>query len=292
MSTTTEPRSDLDLPPGWERVKVQTVGPFVTAQTLRRPDGSTVAWRSRTRRKARPAARALRAWWQPRRSGWWIALLFALGSTCFLVAAVASQVQPTPGSWIGVTYFAGSLAFTSAAYLQFSETVNVSRHPAPMEHSRRWRPASWEPGRIDWLAASIQLAGTIFFNISTFAAMNAALDVAQVDRRVWAPDVFGSICFLLASELAFAEVCQRWACLRERTLSWWIVALNLGGSIAFGISAIAAVVLPSTGEELSAALCNVTTALGALGFLLGALLLIPESRAADAEGRAVAAGDA
>ena len=34
-------------------------------------------------------------------------------------------------------------------------------------HRQRIRLLTWEPGRIDWLASSVQLVGTVFFNIST-----------------------------------------------------------------------------------------------------------------------------
>ena len=278
MSTLPAHQSYLDLEPGWERVDAQRAGPFVTEETLRRPDGSTVAWDSRAHRKGRRSDRPVRSvWWRPRERGWWIAVLFAIGSTCFLVAAAYSQWGSDPGSWIGVTYFVGSLFFTSAAYLQYAEAVNVNHGPLRLTRRERFRPASWEPRRIDWLAAAIQLAGTIFFNISTFAAMQEGLDAMQANRRIWAPDVFGSICFLIASELALAEVCHRWVSFRRRSLSWWIVALNMGGSIAFGIAAIASVVVPSTDELLSVGISNVGTAVGALGFLVGALLLMPES---------------
>ncbi len=60
------------------------------------------------------------------------------------------------------------------------------------------------------------------------------------------------------------------------------------GSIAFGISAIAPFVVPSTGTVLNLAWVNGFTALGALGFLLGALLLLPEAAEGDAEASAAA----
>ena len=143
----------------------------------------------------------------------------------------------------------------------------------------RLRPASWEPRRIDWLAAAVQLAGTVFFNISTFAAMKHGLSTGQSNRRVWAPDAFGSVCFLISSELAFAEVCHRWVCLRRRSLSWRIVALNLLGSIAFGAAAVASLLEPSSGEPISARLANGGTALGGVCFLVAALALMPEAAA-------------
>jgi hypothetical protein len=261
----------LAVPQGWERVSADGPGPFVTSKVLRRPDGTEVRWRSRAHRKGRPASSGVTpasgeqaVWWRPRRRGWWMAVLFCLGSLCF----------------------------TSASYLQYSETVNVERSPEPRARRRRWRPASWEPRRIDWLAASVQLVGTVFFNISTFAGMKHGFSTHRSNARVWAPDSLGSICFLLSSELAYAEVCHRWVCLKLRSLPWRIVSLNLLGSVAFGAAAIASLIEPSSGEPLSARVANGGTALGGLCFLVAALALMPEAAAEEhaAPHRAPAAG--
>jgi YrhK-like protein len=144
--------------------------------------------------------------------------------------------------------------------------------------TRRWRPASWEPRRIDWLAATVQLIGTLLFNVSTFEGMKRGLSAREANLRVWAPDAFGSIAFLVASELAFAETCHRWFCIRRRSVAWRIAALNLLGSIAFGVAAIAAIVEPSNDEPVSAAVSNAGTAAGAICFLGGGLLLIAQAR--------------
>jgi hypothetical protein len=197
----------------------------------------------------------LRRWWAPRRASWWIGVLFAAGSTCFLVAPFPGFEQLVGSGAVGVVFFVGSIFFTSAALLQFLEA---------------------EPRRSDWWAALIQLAGTIFFNVNTFNAMKTGLDVHQTNRLVWAPDVFGCACFLVASYLAYVEVCGRAGSWRNRTTEWWIVAVNLAGSVAFGVSAIASFVVPKTGSILDLGAANFTTALGALGFLAGALLLLRE----------------
>jgi hypothetical protein len=52
--------------------------------------------------------------------------------------------------------------------------------------------------------------------------------------------------------------------------------VNFVGCVAFGISAIAAYVVPSTGDALDLAGANVFTSLGALCFLIGAILLLPQ----------------
>ena len=47
------------------------------------------------------------------------------------------------------------------------------------------------------------------------------------------------------------------------------------GSIAFGVSAVAAYVVPATGDVWDAAMSNLGTLVGALCFLVGAILLLP-----------------
>jgi hypothetical protein len=197
------------------------------------------------------------------RTGWWIGGLFAAGSTCFAAAAIVSQWASVPRAGIGVTYFAGSLCFTAAAYLQYRQAADADR-----------------TGR---LASLIQLVGTLCFNVSTFAGMRHGFDAKQADLRVWAPDAFGSICFLVASEIAYAQICQGWACVRLRSRAWRIAAANLAGSIAFGLSAVTSLVEPSTQEPVSAGITNAATAVGALCFLAGAVMLLPRSRSSDSD---------
>jgi hypothetical protein len=185
-----------------------------------------------------------------------IGVLFAIGSLCFALAAMASQWSEVPRPGVGATFFAGSIFFTSAAFLQ-------------------WRAVPARPRGKDWLAGIVQFAGTLFFNISTYAALSDSLSAKQSDLRVWTPDVFGSICFLVASELALAAVCGRWLCRRRGSRAWRIAAINLAGSVAFAISAAAALVDPSTNEPVDVGLDNAMTSLGAWCFLAGALLLLP-----------------
>jgi YrhK-like protein len=291
----------VELPEGWTRVSSSGPGPFVTKEIVRAPDGTEHRWESRRHRKQSPARqrratgpsrpREESVWWRPHRRDWWMAVLFVIGAFCFTIGGIASQWAASPRAGIGVTFFVGSLFFTSAAYLQYTEAVNAERGLGPRTHRPRWRPASWEPRRIDWLATFVQLIGTVLFNISTFAALHHNLTTKQTNARVWAPDAFGSIAFLISSELAFAEVCHRWISLRNRTLAWKIVALNLLGSIAFGASAIASLVEPSSGQPVSARIANAGTSVGGLCFLIGALLLMPEAANERRTAEAKATGD-
>jgi hypothetical protein len=186
----------------------------------------------------------------PDRAGWWMGVLFAVGSACFVVASFASQWASAPRPAIGPTFFVGSIFFTSAAFVQ----LRTSRT------------------RADRLASLIQFAGTLFFNVSTFEGMKRGLDARASDLRVWSPDVFGSICFLVSSAMAYVAVSRP-------SREWRIAALNLLGSIFFGVSAAAALIEPSTSEPVSAAVANAGTTAGGLCFLAGALMLIPEPAA-------------
>jgi hypothetical protein len=107
-------------------------------------------------------------------------------------------------------------------------------------------------------------------------SLSSSLDAQQAHHRIWTPDALGSICFLVASELAFAEVGHRLLSWLPHRRSWRITALNLFGSVAFGVSAIASFILPTTGEPASVWLTNLGTFVGAICFLVGAVLLLPE----------------
>ena len=59
-------------------------------------------------------------------------------------------------------------------------------------------------------------------------------------------------------------------------LAWWITLANLVGSVAFGVSAVAGYISPATGQSRNAERSNLGTFTGAVCFLVGALLLMPE----------------
>jgi hypothetical protein len=239
------------------------------------------SWTSRRLRKQRSLLDTGRGstWWAPGAVGWWIGVLFAVGSLCFAVGAAPGYVDAVGVATDGVTFFAGSLLFTVAACLQYLEVVNASRLPrpgAPAPTTQRRHLLSWEPQRIEWWAALVQLGGTILFNLSTYDSMRDHLSATQANRLVWTPDALGSICFLVASGLAWVEVSRAWWSWRPRSLSWRITAVNLAGSIAFGASAVASHLVPASDQPRNVPLMNLGTFVGALCFLVGAVLLLPE----------------
>jgi hypothetical protein len=193
-------------------------------------------------------ATAPRVWWAPGRSGWWTGVLFALGSTCFLVGPFPGFVELVGSAADGVVFFVGSVFFTSAALIQ----------------------ALHAGTRADRWSSLVQLAGTIFFNVSTYQALRTGVESNVYDRLVWRPDALGSICFLVSGVIAYAAVRRP-----RGGLPWWIAAVNLVGCVAFAISAVAGYVAPSTGSALDLAAANAFTAFGALCFLVGSILLLP-----------------
>jgi len=262
----------------WSQVKSEGLGPFVTRATFMHQDGSVVTWTSRDRRKHHSHLDTGRGstWWAPGAVGWWIGILFAVGSVCFALGAAPGYASAVGLSIDGLTFFVGSLWFTSAALLQYFEAVNAQRAFPEVTRRERFRLFTWEPRRIDWWATLVQFIGTLFFNLSTLHALFVNLSVHQQNRLVWTPDALGSACFLIASELALIEVCHSLWCRRSGSLPWWIAALNLIGSVAFGVSAVAAYVVPTTGLPVNVTLVNLGTFVGGICFLLGAILLLPE----------------
>jgi len=270
--------SSLNLPEGWSCIKTEGPGPFVTRAILRHPKGTQVNWDSRDHRKHYNLLdRGNKStWWAPGAIGWWIGILFAFGSICFAAGAAPGYVDWVGNQIDGMTFFIGSIFFTTAAFSQYIETVNTRQTPKGLLLNEKKRFFTWEPRRIDWLASVVQLIGTLFFNISTFYALNSTLTIQQINHHVWGPDVYGSVCFLIASGLVWMEVGHSLFSWKIGNLSWQIALLNLLGSIAFGVSAIAAFVLPLTGQPINLTLVNLGTFTGGICFLIGAILLLPE----------------
>lgn len=190
------------------------------------------------------------------RRAMWTAVLFSVGSICFLVAPIPAFLRLVGPAADGAVFFAGSLFFTTAATLQCLETMELDRR----KH------------RLDWWSSGVQLLGTLFFNVTTFRALRVSLDSSSYDRLVWRPDAFGSICFLVSGYLAYVAASGRLLSLPRRTMDSAIATVNLLGCVAFGISAVASYVVPTTGNERNLAVVNTFTALGALCFLIGAVL--------------------
>ena len=287
MAGATSRVAGRDVPGGWRVVERRRAGPFTTSATLETPGGQRVRWTSRRHRKGlglvpvdgrsdvgrrRASATSVA-----------LALLFGIGSICFALGSLPLYFDAVAPSTTAATFFVGSLFFTTAAAVQLHECMEAPDgvHPGSHRPGRVAAIVRWRPRSIDWWASAVQFAGTILFNVSTWSATSDDLDLAAEQHLIWAPEVWGSVCFLVASALAYREVNEGVLPRADESVGWRIAALNMAGSIAFGLSAVAGRYLTTTGEPANITAVNLFTFVGALGFLAGAVLLPVESRRDD-----------
>jgi hypothetical protein len=211
-----------------------------------------------------------------------IACLFMVGSVCFVVGSIPAYLNAVGGIVDGITYFVGSIFFTSASFLQLVQAQSPAM--TAVDEVGQSVPASvslwrWLPHDRNWLAAATQFPGTLFFNVSTLFALARNATVQSEDRHVWRPDIFGSTLFLVASAFGILAL-GAFLSVRPRSIPWWIAWINMIGSVLFMASAVAAYVLPSSGDVLNLRIDVAGTLLGAACFLIGAALMIPGWQAA------------
>jgi hypothetical protein len=186
-----------------------------------------------------------------------MAAFFAIGSTCFLIGPFPGYGNLVGAGADAVTFFIGSIFFTIGGALQSSLAF-------PQRNATG-------AGRAAWRAAMVQTAGTLFFNLTTFQAMQTAISDSEYNRLVWRPDAFGSICFLVSGAIAYRASRRRGWLPARGGPGWWEPSVNLVGCIFFAISAVAGYVVPSTGSMIDFAAANWNTSLGAACFLVCAL---------------------
>ncbi|MEK8225832.1 hypothetical protein NKG05_06790 [Oerskovia sp. M15] len=126
----------------------------------------------------------------------------------------------------GVTFFAGSVFFTLAAFVQLS----LSGRRVPRKGTNR--ADVW-----DWWAGAVQLVGTLLFNLSTAQALGAAVADPTVlgaggDRTPTARWPSSSRACSRSSRPGTA------AAVGPDARTWHGTWLNLLGSVAFGASAV------------------------------------------------------
>jgi len=202
----------------------------------------------------RPATTTVR---RLRREAWG----FAVGSACFFVGALPWYVDWLGAVGANLTFFIGSIFFTLAGFIQLS--LSGRRPP---------RAKTNGADRADWWAAAVQFAGTLLFNISTGVALAAAIARPDAVGIGWRPDAWGSIAFLVATTASVLATRDRGRLWDVDARTWHGTWLNLAGSIAFGVSAVGAYVIPDTGDFVSELWANLGTALGAVCFFVAALL--------------------
>jgi hypothetical protein len=171
----------------------------------------------------------------------------------FAIATIPGLSAVSGAGLANLLCFIGSWFFTAAGWMQL-----VLAGPAM---------------RIGWLSAAAQFAGTILFNISTGSALWAHA-VTPERRLVWAPDATGSLAFLISGALGVVAVTAVVGIVELKSRDWQSEWINMIGCVAFAVSALGAFV-SETGTTEDALLANLGTFIGALCFLVAALVILP-----------------
>ena len=158
--------------------------------------------------------------------------LFAIGSTFFAIATLPGMSATAGAGLSNLLCFIGSWFFTTAGWMQL-----VLARPAL---------------GVGWYSAATQFAGTILFNISTGSALWAHA-VKPERRLVWAPDMFGSIAFLVSGVLGIVAVTAVVGLIELKARDWQAEWVNMIGCVAFGVSALGAFVTAIRSDRRCAA---------------------------------------
>lgn len=264
--------------------EVRGAWPFVTLRRYNR-GGRAHLWLARDHRKGlfrhRRALDDTQApFWQTARYNWIMGLIFVIGSSLFMLgsamALFPAMVKALPGWTTNATFFAGSIPFTTAAYLQLFQAANTDERYT----SGRVRPAlfGWDPGSPGWLSSSSQFIGTIAFNFNTFDAIPVPEGWLLQNTVIWLPGMIGSVLFLVSAYLAFIETTHAHSARPRHEIAWWIVAINLVGCIAFMIASTIAYVPRGTDPAWMVNGSNVNLWFGAFCFFTAAALSMIEAR--------------
>ena len=183
--------------------------------------------------------------------------LFGLGAVGFVVGPLDAYASRVGARGDALTFFIASILFTAGGLTQ-----SWLAYPERRAH---------RAGLLSWRAAWVQSVGTLLFNFMTLEAISHAASGARYNALVWAPNALGSACFLISGALLYLSAPRAgWRPLR-RAAGWWEPPVNLLGCVLFGVSAVAAYAITSSGRLLDVTTANWTTTFGAACFLAVAL---------------------
>ena len=264
----------------------QGAWPFVTLRHYQHGHRRLI-WRARDHRKGLfRANRALDATrpslWQTPAYNWIMGLIFVIGASLFMagsaMALFPALVRHFPGWTTNVTFFAGSIPFTTAAYLQLFQAANADEPVA--RTGTRIKLFGWNPDSPGWISAATQFIGTIAFNFNTFDAIPSPSGWLTQNVVIWLPGMIGSILFLVSAYLAYIETSHAHFARPRHEIAWWIVAINLLGCVAFMIASTLAYVPHHAVAEWIMNVSNANLWFGALCFFFAAALSMREARTA------------
>ncbi|MCG8532295.1 MAG: hypothetical protein MI749_16760 [Desulfovibrionales bacterium] len=206
-----------------------------------------------------------------RKINYWVAVCFMIGASLF---SVPGFLPERLSSIYNVVYFCGSIFFTTAAYLQLIESINKDITNPDLFQTQycHWIRAAWRPRSLGYCSSLVQFSGTVCFNVNCFDALVLSEPLAM-DIGIWTPGMAGSVCFLVSCLFAWMEIARDAAIIRFKSVAWWIVWVNIAGSVAFQISSAVAFYRVATGEQVAPVLAMVTLTFGGVCFFIGAFLL-------------------
>ncbi|HET7417005.1 MAG TPA: hypothetical protein VFJ61_05225 [Solirubrobacterales bacterium] len=196
------------------------------------------------------------------------ATAFLVGGSLFSLGALLAQAHVGGPRLPAAVFFLGGIFFSTGGYASVLQVVNAPRGADPdgVVRAAKWRWWLTEPRRLDWASAFVLFVGTLYFGVSLAVALFGDVTMAQEHRLVWAPEFIGCVLFLVSGHLALTEMHRDRPAGRRADLGWWIVVVNQVGSVLFMVSAVAAFVRPSTGDELAVGIANWACFAGAACF--------------------------
>jgi hypothetical protein len=207
--------------------------------------------------------------WAPRDPGWWIAITFILGSVLFCVGAILPFTSGLSTAVTNVVYLVGSSLYLVGALIQFIQgrrmKINHRDDASAMRHLANKNSR----------AAGIQAIGALLFQTSMTGALIRSLSIAEQERIIWVPDLFGALCFLVASSMFFTlryPIQHRQGNGRSARE---LAMMNIVGSAFFVISALGAYIVPLTDQSIYPQIANLGTFAGAVLFLLSSVPGLP-----------------
>lgn len=303
-----EARFGPNVPPGWKVIESGGPRPFTSWVTYQLPDQSHYVWESRRHRKGagprmsyadrvglratsvgedRPMRGPWTQFWAPHRLAWWIAVVFMLGSACFVAGAAGSLFphafggQHSMSVFAEICYFLGAVLYTISIYGQVLESLNADDRVAPdrISHApRRFRWFGWEVGRLEFMTPFTLLIGSLIFNYETTFALGSTVG-SLPELGLWVTSLLGAMLFFVAAFLQMMEVGHAYLSFAPRDVSWWVGFLFVLGSLGFvagALPGLSAPGLPTADEASGALIVKIGFLLGALAFLAGSYLMIPE----------------
>ncbi|MBB6459280.1 hypothetical protein [Flammeovirga kamogawensis] len=191
-----------------------------------------------------------------------MSVLFMIGASLFMNASIGFLLPNPNSSLLNITYFIGSIPFTSAAFLQLLDSSNQKGQP--------WRLLVYRPQNLGYKAALSQWLGTILFNFNTFDA-TFNLTWQQSDILVWTPNMVGSIFFMISAIYLLNDINFVFDSKNNEFNGVWI---NFLGCLTFLISAFASIYFPTALPKWVSNFALINTFIGALCFFLASALTL------------------